>query len=175
MITSACFPELPVKPRPSKHLLPSRQSFSKERVRGISPCFCLLPPGQRDLHGSMALTQLLTIGMHLVMQNLAIRNQPKILVCLFLTSKTGTLPCHYSRLHQDETRGSSAFHLVLSTHALFTWPHADCTAKSSSVFLLKILVVFLWGTHTPSGRQMESQSVEKKQTQINNYSLICVL
>lgn len=44
-----------------------------------------------------------------------------------------------------------------------------------SLFLLKILVMFLWGTHTPSGRQMESQSVEKKQTQINKYSLICML
>lgn len=123
----------------------------------------------------MALTQLLIIDMRLAMWNLTIRNQPKIPVCLFLTSKTGTLPCHYSRLHQDEIRGSSAFHLVLSTHAVFTRPHADYTAQSSSVFLLKILVMFLWGTHTPSGRQMEPQSVEKKQTQINNYSLICVL
>lgn len=175
MITSACFPELPAEPRPSKHLLPNRQSFSKERVRGISTCFCLLPPKQGDLQGSVGLTQLLIVDMHLAMWNLAIRNQPKILVCLFLTSKTGTLPCHYSSLHQDETRGSSAFHLVLSTHAVFTRPHADCTAKSSSVFRLKILVMFLWGTHTPSGRQMESQSVEKKQTQINNYSMICVL
>lgn len=175
MITSACFRELPVEPRPSKHLLPSRQSFSKERVRGISTHFCLLPPGQGDLQGSMALTQLLITKTHLAMWNLAIRNQPKTLVSLFLTSKTGTLPCHYSRLHQDETRGSSAFHLVLSTHAVFTRLHADCTAKSSSVFLLKILVMFTWGTHTPSGRQMEPQSVEKKQTQINNYSLICVL
>lgn len=77
MITSACFPELPAEPRPSKHLLPNRQSFSKERVRGISTCFCLLPRKQGDLQGSVGLTQLLIVDMHLAMWNLAIKESAK--------------------------------------------------------------------------------------------------
>lgn len=128
MITSACFPELPVEPRPSKHLLPSRQSFSKEGVRRVSTCICLLPPRQGDLQGRVALTRLLIVDMFLAMCNLATRNQPKNTgLLLFLTSKTGSLPCHYSKLHRDKRL--LCIPPGLSTHVVFTRLHADCTAK----------------------------------------------
>lgn len=176
MIASACFPELPVQPKPSKHLLPSRQSFSKEGVRRMISCFRLLLPRQGDLQGNTALTQLPIMDMHLAMWNLEIRNQPKILICFcfYIKNWHSALPLQQAVPRWDK-RVLCIPPCSVHSRCIYHRPHADCTAKSSSVFLLKILVMFLWGTHTPSGRQMESQSVEKKQTQINNYSPICVL
>jgi len=53
-------------------------------------------------------------------------------------------------LQQAALRGDARVLCILPGFPpiVFTRPHADSTAKSNSVFLLKILVMFLWGTLT---------------------------
>lgn len=99
-----------------------------------------------DLQGSTALTQLTLVDMCLAMWNLAIGVSQKYCFFVFnIKNWHAALPLQEAALRGDE--------MVLcippgSPDIVFTRPHADSIAKSNSVFLLKILVMFLWSSLT---------------------------
>lgn len=133
-----------------------------------------LVSSQIDLQGSTALTQLTPADMYLATWNLATGISQKDSFVFIFSKKNwhSALPLQQAARRQDER-----FLCIPpgSPHIVFTRPHGDIVLQSQILYsYLKYWSCFC-GALSPSGSQMESQSVEKKQTWINNYSLIPVL
>lgn len=124
------------------------QRFNMESlcIRGFIHYLQGLVSSQIDLQGSTALTQLTLVDMYLATWNLATGISQKGSFVFIFSKKNwhSALPLQQAAPRREVP----VYPTWVSPHRIYQTPCRYSTAKSNSVFLFKILVMFLWGTLT---------------------------